>query len=90
MIFFHSNFSTSPTPLPTVDDAAVQRAVEEVASAIAHQEVEPRMQHVMAHDLGHGEAVSVTLTSMHLRIFLTQIFLKFAEFLSTTRSLWNQ
>ncbi len=41
-----------------MDDAAVQRAVEEVASAIAHQEVEPRMQHIMAHDLGHGEAVS--------------------------------
>jgi amyloid beta A4 protein len=49
-------YVTSPTPLPTVDDAAVQRAVEEVASAIAHQEVEPRMQHIMAHDLGHGEA----------------------------------
>lgn len=48
-----------PTALPTVDDAAVQRAVEEVAAAIAHQEVEPRMQHVMAHDLGHGEVVCI-------------------------------
>lgn len=47
-----------PTALPTVDDAAVQRAVEEVAAAVAHQEVEPRVQHIMAHDLGHGEAVS--------------------------------
>ncbi|KAJ6636255.1 Amyloid-beta-like protein [Pseudolycoriella hygida] len=43
----------SPTALPTVDDAAVQRAVEEVAAAVAHQEAEPRVQHVMTHDLGH-------------------------------------
>lgn len=47
-----------PTVLPTVDDAAVQRAVEEVAAAVAHQEAEPRVQHILAHDLGHGEAVS--------------------------------
>lgn len=45
--------------MPTVDDAAVQRAVEEVAAAVAHQEAEPRMQHIMAHDLGHGEAVNI-------------------------------
>ncbi|XP_055715596.1 amyloid-beta-like protein isoform X1 [Phlebotomus papatasi] len=45
------------TALPTVDDAAVQRAVEEVAAAVAHQEAEPRMQHALAHDLGHGEAI---------------------------------
>lgn len=48
----------TPTAMPTVDDAAVQSAVEEVAQAIAHQEIEPRVQHIMAHDLGHGEAVS--------------------------------
>lgn len=48
-----------PTALPTVDDAAVQRAVEEVAAAVAHQEAEPRMQHAMAHDFNHGEAVGV-------------------------------
>lgn len=52
-----SSVRPSPTALPTVDDAAVQRAVEEVAAAVAHQEAEPRVQHVMAHDLGHGEAV---------------------------------
>lgn len=51
-----------PTAMPTVDDAAVQRAVEEVAAAVRHQEAEPRVQHVMAHDLGHGEAVSVRIT----------------------------
>lgn len=51
-------FRPSPTALPTVDDAAVQRAVEEVAAAVAHQEAEPRMQHAMAHDFNHGEAVS--------------------------------
>jgi hypothetical protein len=43
--------------LPTVDDAAVQRAVEEVAAAVAHQETEPQMNHAHAHDFGHGEAV---------------------------------
>ncbi|XP_065093678.1 amyloid-beta-like protein isoform X1 [Ochlerotatus camptorhynchus] len=50
-------FSNSPqsTALPTVDDEAVQRAVEEVAAAVAHQEAEPKMQHVLAHDIGHGE-----------------------------------
>lgn len=51
--------SSAPTVMPTVDDAAVQRAVEEVAAAVAHQEIEPRAQHVMGHDLGHGEAVSI-------------------------------
>lgn len=50
---------TVSTLMPTVDDAAVQRTVEEVAAAVAHQEVDPRAQHVMSHDLGHGEAVSV-------------------------------
>jgi hypothetical protein len=50
-------FSTSPTSLPTVDDAAVQRAVEEVAAAVAHQETEPQMNHARAHEFGHGEAV---------------------------------
>ncbi|CAO1440962.1 unnamed protein product [Diamesa serratosioi] len=51
-----SVYLTSPTSLPTVDDAAVQRAVEEVAAAVAHQEAEPQMQHARAHDFGHGEA----------------------------------
>lgn len=32
--------------------------MEEVAAAVAHQEAEPKMQHVMAHDIGHGEPVS--------------------------------
>ena len=50
--------STSPTSLPTVDDAAVQRAVEQVAAAISHQETEPQQNHAHAHDFGHGEAVS--------------------------------
>lgn len=54
-----SSVRPSPTALPTVDDAAVQRAVEEVAAAVRHQEAEPRAQHIMAHDLGHGESVSV-------------------------------
>lgn len=53
-----SLISTSPTSLPTVDDAAVQRAVEEVAAAVAHQETEPQMNHARVHDFGHGEAVS--------------------------------
>lgn len=49
----------SPTAVPTatIDDVAVQQAVEDVAAAVAHQELEPRMQHVLQHDLGHGEAV---------------------------------
>lgn len=57
---FTDEMSVPPTStaMPTVDDAAVQRAVEEVAAAVAHQEVEPRMQHILQHDLGHGEAVS--------------------------------
>ncbi|KAH8273519.1 hypothetical protein KR018_009552, partial [Drosophila ironensis] len=42
------------TVLPTVDDDAVQRAVEEVAAA--HQEAEPQVQHFMTHDLGHRES----------------------------------
>lgn len=41
----------------------MQRAVEEVAAAVAHQEAEPRMQHVMAHNLGHGEAVNYKQTN---------------------------
>ncbi|XP_037935328.1 amyloid-beta-like protein [Teleopsis dalmanni] len=44
------------TVLPTVDDDAVQRAVEEVAAAVAHQETEPQVQHFMTHDLGHRES----------------------------------
>lgn len=51
-------FSTKPqTILPTVDDEAVQRAVEDVAAAVAHQETEPLVQHLMSHDLGHRESV---------------------------------
>lgn len=55
----------SSTALPTVqiDDTAVQRAVEEVAAAVAHQELEPRMQHILQHDLAHGEAVSISFRS---------------------------
>lgn len=45
------------TALPTVDDDAVQRAVEDVAAAVAHQEAEPQVQHFMTHDLGHRESV---------------------------------
>ncbi|XP_075156299.1 amyloid-beta-like protein isoform X7 [Haematobia irritans] len=44
------------TILPTVDDEAVQRAVEDVAAAVAHQEAEPSVQHFMSHDLGHRES----------------------------------
>ncbi|XP_018804255.1 PREDICTED: beta-amyloid-like protein isoform X2 [Bactrocera latifrons] len=44
------------TVLPTVDDDAVQRAVEDVAAAVAHQEAEPQVQHFMSHDLGHRES----------------------------------
>ncbi|KAH8240252.1 hypothetical protein KR026_000220, partial [Drosophila bipectinata] len=44
------------TVLPTVDDDAVQRAVEDVAAAVAHQEAEPQVQHFMTHDLGHRES----------------------------------
>lgn len=51
----YSSNSPQSTALPTVDDEAVQRAVEEVAAAVAHQEAEPKMQHVLAHDIGHGE-----------------------------------
>lgn len=44
------------TVLPTVDDEALQRAVEDVAAAVAHQEAEPQVQHFMTHDLGHRES----------------------------------
>lgn len=57
-----------------MDDAAVQRAVEEVAAAVAHQETEPKMQHVMSHDLGHGEAVSYHINIKILN-FLTLLIL---------------
>lgn len=40
-----------------MDDEAVQRAVEDVAAAVAHQEAEPAVQHFMSHDLGHRESV---------------------------------
>ncbi|CAO1422906.1 unnamed protein product [Diamesa hyperborea] len=39
-----------------IEKVFLQRAVEEVAAAVAHQEVEPQMQHARAHDFGHGEA----------------------------------
>lgn len=42
-----------------MDDEAVQRAVEDVAAAVAHQEAEPAVQHFMSHDLGHRESVFV-------------------------------
>lgn len=66
-------FRTSPTSLPTVDDAAVQRAVEEVAAAVAHQETEPQMNHARAHDFGHGEAVSFDIVKL-LRNLLFDLF----------------
>ncbi|XP_073830984.1 amyloid-beta-like protein isoform X5 [Musca autumnalis] len=44
------------TIVPTVDDDAIQRTVEEVAAAVAHQEAEPPNQHFMSHDLGHRES----------------------------------
>lgn len=59
---FEFHCRTSPTSLPTVDDAAVQRAVEEVAAAVAHQETEPQMSHAHAHDFGHGEAVTFSIS----------------------------
>lgn len=40
-----------------MDDEALQRAVEDVAAAVAHQEAEPQVQHFMKHDLGHRESV---------------------------------
>lgn len=52
---------TSPTVAPpshaTVDDAAVQQAVEDVAAAIAvsHHEEVIRVAHSMSHELNHGE-----------------------------------
>uniref|UniRef100_A0A182MRY3 E2 domain-containing protein n=1 Tax=Anopheles culicifacies TaxID=139723 RepID=A0A182MRY3_9DIPT len=60
--------SPQPTALPTVDDEAVQRAVEEVAAAVAHQEAEPKMQHVLAHDIGHGEPVSEVVEVANFRL----------------------
>jgi len=53
------NRSTS-TSTPTVDDAAVQRAVEEVAAAVSHQETEPLISNALLNDFGH-EAVKKTL-----------------------------
>ncbi|KAL5275804.1 APLP2 family protein [Megaselia abdita] len=53
------------TPLPTVDDEAVQRAVEEVAAAANHQEIEPRMQHFMTHDFGHETTFAVHRERAH-------------------------
>lgn len=38
-----------------VDDAAVQRAVEQVA---LQRQTEARASHAMTHDLGHGEPVT--------------------------------
>lgn len=81
-----SSIRPSPTALPTVDDAAVQRAVEEVAAAVAHQEAEPRVQHVMAHDLGHGEAVRL-LINFNRNIFLFYLFC-FLGICRSTRNLW--
>ena len=74
--FFY--FSPKPTAaVPTVDDEAVQRAVEEVAAAVAvaHQETEPKMQHAMAHDLGHGEAVSKLLHNI-IKLILYKSFVQ--------------
>lgn len=48
--------SKMQTVLPTVDDDAVQRVVDDVAAAVAHQEAEPQVQHFMTHDLGHRES----------------------------------
>jgi hypothetical protein len=63
--------STSTTSVPTVDDAAVQRAVEEVAAAVAHQETEPQNSNARVHDFGHGEAVrKETLTKNSIICFL--------------------
>lgn len=52
-------FRTSTLSAPTVDDAAVQRAVEEVAAAVAHQDVEPQISNARMHDFSHGEAVNL-------------------------------
>lgn len=49
-----SPVASAPAPHATVDDAAVQQAVEDVA-AVAHQEEVIRVAHSMSHDLGHGE-----------------------------------
>ncbi|XP_046803534.1 amyloid-beta-like protein isoform X4 [Lucilia cuprina] len=55
--YLEATLSTkTQTILPTVDDEAVQRAVEDVAAAVAHQEAEPAVQHFMSHDLGHRES----------------------------------
>lgn len=76
---FTDEMSAPPTPtaMATVDDAAVQRAVEEVAAAVAHQEVEPRMQHILQHDLGHGEAVSISSHTDSKHLVKTRFFLVF-------------
>lgn len=59
LLIWNFNYSSTKTQtiLPTVDDEAVQRAVEDVAAAVAHQEAEPAVQHFMSHDLGHRESV---------------------------------
>lgn len=59
LVFSALSFSSTKTQtvLPTVDDDAVQRAVEDVAAAVAHQEAEPQVQHFMSHDLAHRESV---------------------------------
>lgn len=44
---------TTSTSTPTVDDAAVQRAVEEVAAAVSHQETEPQISNALLNDFGH-------------------------------------
>jgi hypothetical protein len=88
-IFIFQIHSTSPTSLPTVDDAAVQRAVEEVAAAVAHQESEPQLSHARAHDFGHGEAVS-RQPEFFLETFSTSILLFSTEFFSSSPDLWTE
>lgn len=61
--------------MPTVDDAAVQRAVEEVAAAVAHQETEPQMNHARAHDFGHGEAVRCLRNVFYVPLLIAQFSL---------------
>jgi hypothetical protein len=84
ILFLPYTNSTSPTSLPTVDDAAVQRAVEEVAAAVAHQETEPQMNHVHIHDIGHGEAVSLSLLYLITFSSLTLFLFSFKELLSSS------
>lgn len=76
--------------MPTVDDAAVQRAVEEVAAAVAHQDTEPQMNHARVHEFGHGEAVRV-FKSFCKEDFSENLF-SFSEFFSSSpdlRSKWS-